>query len=62
MMGYEGSILEVDLSKDKSLQHDWDKMIDVYYAGMGWDSSGKPLPETLEKYGLGYIAKDLYQK
>jgi aldehyde:ferredoxin oxidoreductase len=37
-------------------------MLDVYYAGMGWDSSGKPLPETLEKYGLNYVTKDLYGK
>jgi len=57
-----GSTPDSGPSKDKSLQHDWGKMLDVYYAGMGWDSSGKPLPETLEKYGLGYVAKDLYQK
>jgi aldehyde:ferredoxin oxidoreductase len=57
-----GSTPDSGPSKDKSLQDDWDKMLDAYYAGMGWDSSGKPLPETLEKYGLGYVAKDLYQK
>jgi aldehyde:ferredoxin oxidoreductase len=34
-------------------------MLDAYYKGMGWDASGKPLPETLKKYGLDYIAKDL---
>jgi aldehyde:ferredoxin oxidoreductase len=32
-------------------------MLDAYYAGMGWDSTGKPLPETLEKYGLDYVSK-----
>jgi len=38
----------------------WDKMLDAYYRGMGWDNDGKPLPETLEKYGLDYVAKDLW--
>jgi len=57
-----GSTPDSGPSKDKSLLDDWDKMLDAYYTGMGWDSSGKPLPETLEKYGLGHIAKDLYQK
>ncbi|MEM2875436.1 MAG: aldehyde ferredoxin oxidoreductase C-terminal domain-containing protein, partial [Candidatus Bathyarchaeia archaeon] len=46
--------------KDKNLQHVWDEMLDAYYSGMGWDSSGKPLPETLEKYGLDYVVKDLW--
>jgi hypothetical protein len=27
---------------------------------MGWDSWGKPLPGTLEKYGLDYAARDLW--
>lgn len=45
--------------KSRSLQEDWDKMLDAYYKGMGWDNSGKPLPKTLEKYGLDYVAKDL---
>ncbi len=57
-----GSIPDSGPSKGKSLQDDWDKILDVYYSGMGWDSSGKPLPETLEKYGLSYVAKDLYGK
>lgn len=45
----------------KSLEDVWDRMLDKYYAGMGWDSDGKPLPETLEKFGLGYVAKDLWK-
>lgn len=45
--------------KDKSLQEVWDKMLDAYYAGMGWDSKGKPLSETLKKYDLNYVARDL---
>jgi len=35
-------------------------MIENYYTLMGWDpQTGKPLPETLEKLGLGEIVKDL---
>ena len=55
-----GSVPDSGPGKGKSLQGVWDKMLDAYYAGMGWDSSGKPLPETLQKYGLDYVAKDLW--
>jgi len=54
-----GSAPDSGPGKGKSLHEVWDKMLDTYYAGMGWDSTGKPLPETLEEYGLGYVAKDL---
>ena len=46
--------------KDRSLQKVWEKMLDAYYAGMEWDNSGKPLPETLKKYGLEYVIKDIW--
>jgi len=46
--------------KGRSLNKVWDKMLDAYYAGMGWDPTGKPLPETLEKYDLKYVARDLW--
>jgi len=55
-----GSAPDSGPGKGKSLQKVWDKMLDAYYDGMGWDSSGKPLPETLEKYGLDYVARDLW--
>jgi len=30
---------------------------------MGWDGTiGKPLPETLNKYGIEYAAKELWGK
>jgi len=32
-----------------------DQMLDEYYAVRGWDSQGKPLPETLQKLGLAEI-------
>ena len=54
-----GSAPDSGPGKGRSLQANWDKMLDAYYKGMGWDASGKPLPETLKKYGLDYIAKDL---
>ena len=44
----------------KNLEGVWDEMLSEYYAGMGWDISGIPLPETLEKFGLGYVARDLW--
>jgi aldehyde:ferredoxin oxidoreductase len=37
----------------------WDKMLDIYYASMGWDKEGKPLPETLKNLGLEDVGKDL---
>lgn len=34
-----------------------------YYEGMGWDkATGKPLPETLKKYGLEYAIPELWEK
>ncbi len=48
--------------KGKSLLSVWDDMLDAYYSGMGWDKSGKPLPETLEKIGLKYVSTDLWPK
>jgi len=33
-------------------QH-WEKMREIYYAGMGWDiQTGKPFPETLKELDL----------
>lgn len=43
--------------KGKSLLTVWDKMLDSYYSGMGWDQSGVPLPETLKKLGLEDVTK-----
>lgn len=36
----------------------WKEMLNNYYQLMGWDKSGKPLPETLESLGLGYVIKE----
>lgn len=37
----------------------WDSMLQRYYHQMGWDETGQPLPETLDKLGLGFVIKDL---
>ena len=47
-------------AKGVDIMAKWDFMAKNYYTLMGWDpESGKPLPETLEKYGLQDIVKDL---
>ncbi len=56
-----GSMPDSGEGKGKSLENVWDKMLDNYYAGMGWDNDGKPFAQTLEKLGLGYVAKDLWK-
>jgi aldehyde:ferredoxin oxidoreductase len=38
----------------------WDTIRSNYYEKMGWDTNtGKPLPETLKRLGLGHLVKDL---
>jgi aldehyde:ferredoxin oxidoreductase len=56
-----GSAPDSGGAQGKSLGNVWDEMLDKYYAGMGWDSEGKPLPETLEKFGLSHVARDLWK-
>jgi aldehyde:ferredoxin oxidoreductase len=37
----------------KGILEKWEKMLEIYYTAMGWDSeTGKPLPQTLERLGL----------
>jgi aldehyde:ferredoxin oxidoreductase len=56
-----GSVPDSGEGKGKSLESVWDKMLDRYYTGMGWDNDGKPLPETLKKFGLDYVSRDLWK-
>ena len=56
-----GSAPDSGEGQGKSLGNVWDKMLDNYYAGMGWDSEGRPLPEMLEKFGLSDVARDLWK-
>jgi aldehyde:ferredoxin oxidoreductase len=55
-----GSAPDSGDGKGKSLQEVWDKMLDQYYEGMGWDNNGLPLPETLKRFKLDYVIKDLW--
>lgn len=47
-------------AKGIGIMEHWDSIRRNYYEQMGWDTeTGKPLPETLEKLGLGHLVKDL---
>jgi aldehyde:ferredoxin oxidoreductase len=46
-------------TKGISIQPYWDKMLENYYAKMGWSPEGVPTKETLEKLGIGEVWKDL---
>ncbi len=44
----------------KSITPHWEALRSNYYEKMGWDpETGKPLPETLRKLGLGHLVADL---
>jgi len=46
--------------KGISIAPHWENIRSNYYREMGWDpETGKPLPDTLEKLGIGYLIKDL---
>jgi aldehyde:ferredoxin oxidoreductase len=48
-------------SKGISIMPQWNEMRSKYYEGMGWDKeSGKPLPDTLKRYGLEYAINELW--
>ena len=42
------------------IREHWDAIRDNYYEQMGWDvETGKPLPETLIKYGLEDLVEEV---
>jgi aldehyde:ferredoxin oxidoreductase len=48
-------------AKGKSIMAHWEEIKDAYYQLMGWDKlTGKPLPETLERLGLGHVISDIW--
>jgi len=48
-------------SKGRDIKPHWEGMLRLHHRLMGWDeTTGKPLPETLRKLGLEYVAKDLW--
>ena len=58
-----GSMSADGPSKGKSIMANWNELRSKYYDAMGWDrNTGKPLPETLRKYGLEYVIPELWGK
>jgi aldehyde:ferredoxin oxidoreductase len=55
-----GSVPDAGDGEGKSLELVWDDMLSRYYEGMGWDDNGKPLPETLESFGLDFVKRDIF--
>ncbi len=56
-----GSIPIDGPAKGKSIMAHWEEMKDEYYLLMGWDKlTGKPLPETLKRLGLGNAISDIW--
>ena len=48
-------------SKGISIMPQWNELRSKYYEGMGWDKeTGKPLPDTLKRYGLEYAITELW--
>jgi aldehyde:ferredoxin oxidoreductase len=47
-------------AQGQSIAPHFEKMLQLYYQGMGWDETGKPLPETLRAFGLEKIVSDLW--
>jgi aldehyde:ferredoxin oxidoreductase len=50
-------------ARDHHVMKQWDHMLDVWYETVGYDrKTGKPKPDTLNKLGLDWLAKDLWRK
>ncbi|MBN2061297.1 MAG: hypothetical protein JW882_12865 [Deltaproteobacteria bacterium] len=46
----------------KGIMEHWNEMVKNYYRHMGWDeNTGRPLPETLKKLGIGDAVAKLWQ-
>ncbi len=49
--------------KGKSIMPHWEYIRRNFYKKMGWhEETGKPLPETLDKLGLGYTVSDIWRE
>jgi aldehyde:ferredoxin oxidoreductase len=48
-------------AKGQSIRAQWEKMVDTWYAEVGYDrKTGKPLPTTLKDLGLDWLVKALW--
>ncbi len=46
-------------AEGKGIREHWDAIRDNYYEQMGWDvATGRPLPETLRRFGLEQLVKE----
>lgn len=49
-------------AQSRSILDGWDLARRTYYEKMGWDgNTGRPLPETLRRFGLDHVANDLWK-
>ncbi|MFC1985033.1 aldehyde ferredoxin oxidoreductase family protein [Chloroflexota bacterium] len=49
-------------SQGKTIMDHWDELRSRYYELMGWDSTtGKPLPDTLKRFGLEHTIPELWE-
>ena len=56
-----GSTPQDGPAKGQSVGAQWEKMVDTWYAEVGYDrKTGKPLPKTLKALGLDWLAKELW--
>ena len=48
-------------AKGHAVMAQWDRMLDIWYETVGYDRrTGTPLPETLHRLGLGWLARDVW--
>jgi aldehyde:ferredoxin oxidoreductase len=48
-------------AKGQAISEQWEKMVDLWYAKVGYDrKTGRPRPETLRALGLDWLARDLW--
>ncbi|MFC2013926.1 aldehyde ferredoxin oxidoreductase family protein [Chloroflexota bacterium] len=56
-----GSAPPDGMAQGQSIMPVWEEMLDIYYHEIGADkTTGKPLPETLEKLGLTFVVPHLW--
>jgi len=55
-----GSTPKDGLAKDQGIEPHFGRMVKTYYELMGWDETGRPLPNTLIELELDHIVSDLW--
>jgi len=58
-----GSAHSVGAGAGQTILPGWDQKRRMYYKGIGWDEeTGKPVPDTLRRYGLENVVPELWGK